>query len=177
MGGARLRFVAFSLFLPPFGVLLGDEGAHRGGGIGLLLNAHLGAGATLPQGRHLPTHGFAACVGAASITDVAGGIRRGDVQVGRCRDGILVRAEEEELPLVGVRLLQDLAGDVLPCEFLGRVLVSVGENGDDDLSGAVRLRDSGQPVTGALEYDGSGKRKLPGNFRARLWRTEGEAPV
>ena len=104
---------------PALCIFLGDDLAHRGGGIGVLLGAHASTGGLFPQCGCLPAHGHIACVDAARIPNEGGGVGGSDINAGGGSDGILVGSEEEELPLVGVRLLEDFVGDVLPGELRG----------------------------------------------------------
>ena len=102
------------------------------------LDIHLSAGLHA-KGADLAGHG-----GAAGL--VAGGSRRNvsaGVHVhghgGGAGDGILVGCEEEKLPALLTAAQADEIIDVMPRIFTAGVLQTIGEDGDDDLAGLIRL--------------------------------------
>ncbi len=58
------------------------------------------------------------------IAGVAEGVGLGDAEVRGRSNGILIRAKEEELPLVGIRLFEDPAGWGLGKRFPNHILRS-----------------------------------------------------
>ena len=63
------------------------------------------------EGADLARHGLGAAGVAGGVVDVGRGIRGGDAHPGGGGDGVLVRAEEEELPRVVLFLVSDLSRD------------------------------------------------------------------
>lgn len=94
-------------------------------------------------------------VGAGEVFYVGlegGGVVAVDADAGGGGDGILVGAEEEEFPLIDVGLVADALLDFCPVVLGGGVFCAVGEDGDEDVAGAIGLGHGGE--AGAEAVDG-----------------------
>lgn len=126
-----------------FSVFFRDDVAHWCGGIGNFGgagNGHLAAA----QGSGFPREGNMGCAAAGVVSDIGSRVVRGDAELGRSGDRVLVGAKEQEGPPVRFDLMFDLRGDIGPGEARGGVLKAVGEDGDDDLAGPVLLGQGGE---------------------------------
>lgn len=97
-------------------------------------------------------------------------------------NGVLVGSEEEEVPLIFVRLMADAFLDVLNLKMSGGVFLAIGEDGDDDTGRALLGGEGGEALAefvnataDGIEQGGAAARDVAGGIeREDFAEREGE---